>query len=265
MRPIETTPGAPHAPAAQPARPLQSLRDSSGLIRPVGMGASAKQYAASAQAALAAVASDAVGSPSTPPPHARPAGGTSHMEFAMPEREAITVIGPDTHIKGEMVFDSNACILGRFEGRIVSKGNLQIGESALCKASLDAQRIVVDGHVEGDIVAREKLELNAGATVNGDIYAAKLVVAEGATFIGNCRVGESAFKTEPPAAKAEPAQPVAKPAGRQPVRAAQPAAREAAHSNGNGNGSGNGDIEATLAGFEAKLAEFSRAKAAAAE
>src|ERR1043165_3518778 len=113
----------------------------------------------------------------------------------MSDREHTTVIGPDTHIKGEMMFETSACILGRFEGRIASKGELTIGDSAACKASIDATRIVVDGNIEGDIVARERLELNAGATINGDIVANKLIVAEGASFMGHCRVGEAAVKS----------------------------------------------------------------------
>ncbi len=165
-------------------------------------------------------------------------------------RDQMTVIGPDTHIKGEMVFENSACILGRFEGRIASKGELAIGDSAVCKAGIDAARIVVDGVVEGDIVARERLELNTGATINGDIVAAKLIVAEGATFIGHCRVGEAAVKS------------AKEPGGAIPI--------EQGRTGGSGKGAGKvvttpaatGDIESTLAGFEAKLAEFSRGKTA---
>jgi cytoskeletal protein CcmA (bactofilin family) len=165
----------------------------------------------------------------------------------MPDAIHTTIIGPDTHIKGEMVFESSACILGRFEGRIASKGELTIGDSANCKASIDAARVVVDGTVEGDIVARERLELNAGATINGDIVANKLIVAEGASFMGHCRVGEAAVK----AAK-EPSSSIPIETGR------------AAHAARTKNTPQPvGDIESTLAGFEAKLSEFSRTKSTA--
>jgi cytoskeletal protein CcmA (bactofilin family) len=46
-----------------------------------------------------------------------------------------TVIGPDTHIKGDMTFDSTARILGSFEGQITAKGELQIASGASCRAS----------------------------------------------------------------------------------------------------------------------------------
>ncbi len=167
-------------------------------------------------------------------------------------REHTTVLGPDCHIKGEMTFDSSVCLLGRFEGRIVSKGVLEVGESAVCKATIDAARVIVDGTVEGDILARERLELHTGASVLGDITAAKLVVAEGASFSGQCRVGESAVKAEGAAAtptangRPAPALQVERPAPRRFVPAT-PSPTE---------------IEATIAGFEAKLAEFGKAKVA---
>ncbi len=103
----------------------------------------------------------------------------------------MTVIGRDTKIKGEMTFDSGARILGTFEGKISSAGEVQVGEGANCLAAIDAQRVVVDGQIQGDITAGEVLTLNADARVQGDIVANKLIVIEGATFEGNCRVGPS--------------------------------------------------------------------------
>lgn len=110
------------------------------------------------------------------------------------QNKTTTVIGPDTHIKGEMVFDSTARILGTFEGRVIAKGEVQIGEGAACKASVEGQTVIVDGLIEGDVQARDRVQLNSKARVVGDILAATLVVAEGASFTGHCRVGADAAK-----------------------------------------------------------------------
>ncbi|HZW09311.1 MAG TPA: polymer-forming cytoskeletal protein [Phycisphaerales bacterium] len=126
----------------------------------------------------------------------------------MSEHEQITVIGPDTRIKGEMSFDRTARILGRFEGKVTTAGELQVGASAHCAAALEAGTVIVDGTVDGDILARERVQLNGSARVNGDVVAEKLIVAEGASFSGHCRVGPEAVKQasapKPPAAHAEP-------------------------------------------------------------
>ncbi len=118
-----------------------------------------------------------------------------------------TVIGVDTHIKGEMSFDNNARILGSFEGQINAKGELQVAEGAKCKATVEADAVLVDGVVEGDVTARDRVQLNPKARVSGDLVATKLVVADGAAFTGHCRVGPDATKNvgqKAPVAEAKP-------------------------------------------------------------
>lgn len=143
----------------------------------------------------------------------------------MPDAQ-MTVLGPDTHIKGEMTFAGGARLLGTFEGRITTKGELHVGAEATCRASLEAGRVVVDGIVEGDVLAHERVELNATAQVRGDLTAHSLVVAEGAVFIGHCKVGPQATAEEaaPVAAIGQPARRPAAPAIQtKPVRPMSPA------------------------------------------
>jgi len=104
----------------------------------------------------------------------------------------MTVIGPDTKIKGEMFFEKSARILGSFEGKIAAHGEVQIGAGAQCNAAVEAERIIVDGNVNGPIIARDRLTLTANAQVQGDLTAGTLVVAEGASFVGQCNVGPHA-------------------------------------------------------------------------
>lgn len=111
----------------------------------------------------------------------------------------LTVIGRDTRIKGEMFFESGAHILGTFEGKISSAGEVQIGTGANCQASIEAARVTVDGNITGDITASELLTLNADAHIQGDITAGKLIVSEGATFVGHCRVGAGQAPSAPSA------------------------------------------------------------------
>lgn len=105
-----------------------------------------------------------------------------------------TVIGADTRIKGEMTFEGAARILGTFEGNISAKGELHVADGASCKAVVDAGKVTVDGSVEGNVTARERVELTARARMKGDLVAAKLLVAEGASFVGHVTVGPDAVK-----------------------------------------------------------------------
>ena len=117
-----------------------------------------------------------------------------------PNLPEITVIGPDTKIKGEMFFEKSARILGSFEGKITAQGEVQVGAGAQCNAAVEAERVIVDGRVSGPITARDRLTLTANAQVQGDLTAGTLVVAEGASFVVHCNVGPHAAdlgKTNP--------------------------------------------------------------------
>lgn len=129
-----------------------------------------------------------------------------------------TVIGPDTHIKGDMTFTGSARILGTFEGRIAAKGELQVADGATCRAAVEAARVQVDGAIEGNVTAKERLELGAKAKIKGDLVTARLVVSEGASFIGHCAVG-------PDAAKSAKGLDLDIPFAEPKAQAAQPAAR----------------------------------------
>jgi len=122
--------------------------------------------------------------PNTPTtnPASTPASTTPEM----------TIIGADTTIKGEMFFEKSARILGNFEGKITAQGEVHIGNGANCNAAVEAEKIIVDGSVQGPLFARDRLTLTTNAQVQGDLTAGTLVVAEGATFVGHCNVGPHA-------------------------------------------------------------------------
>jgi cytoskeletal protein CcmA (bactofilin family) len=165
-----------------------------------------------------------------------------------------TVIGPGSHIKGDMAFDNAATILGTFEGTMSSKTELRIGEGGVCRANLDAPVVVIEGDVEGDIVAREVLQLNARARVTGDIAAAAMVVVQGASFVGHCRVGPEAVGGPETGSITAGDAPASIAGGAQAGRSG--AARNAAAVTAN--------LEAALAGLESRLAGLGRSRTTAA-
>lgn len=106
----------------------------------------------------------------------------------------MTVIGSDSHFKGELSFQSQARINGKFDGQISGSGELQVSNSAQCKADVNAAAVLVDGMIEGNLKAKDVVKLNSKGTVKGDITASKMVMAEGASFYGQCAVGPDAGK-----------------------------------------------------------------------
>ena len=109
--------------------------------------------------------------------------------MADPNADPQTVIGPDSHFNGELRFEKTARIVGKFDGSIVGKGQLNVDQAAVCKANIEAANATVDGTVEGNVTASDAIRLNANGIIRGDIVAAKMVMAEGARFSGRCEIG----------------------------------------------------------------------------
>jgi cytoskeletal protein CcmA (bactofilin family) len=98
---------------------------------------------------------------------------------------SVAVISEDVEFKGVLSFANQLEINGRFEGEIQAEGPLVIGESAIVKASIKSEsNVVVRGKVQGNIQAKEKVEVVGNAQLYGDVSAPKFSLAETAVFVG---------------------------------------------------------------------------------
>ena len=92
--------------------------------------------------------------------------------------------------KGELEFEDTMRIDGRFNGKIVSKNELIVGESATIEGDVHVGRIAISGTVIGKIVATQRVEIHRNGKVYSDIDTPALVIEEGAIFQGNCVMGD---------------------------------------------------------------------------
>lgn len=92
-------------------------------------------------------------------------------------------------LDGEISFKDLLRVNGYVAGSLFSaKGTLIIAESAQADAQIDVGVAIINGTVNGEIVARERVELGLGAVINGSISTPKLSIKPGATFQGDCRM-----------------------------------------------------------------------------
>lgn len=97
----------------------------------------------------------------------------------------ITALGKQTVFDGTIEFTDNLVILGRFNGTIVSSGNLTVEKGAVCDTDrITAESVVIMGNVTGDIFARERVELCKGSRVKGNITSARIRIAEEVEYEG---------------------------------------------------------------------------------
>ena len=111
--------------------------------------------------------------------------------------EYTTVIGPDATFKGELTFESSARLMGKIDGVITAKGKLEVSAGSVCKATISAKEVSVQGHIQGNVEAGDLVELKPKGMITGDIVAARMSMAEGAAIDGHCRIGVSGKASAP--------------------------------------------------------------------
>jgi len=126
-------------------------------------------------------------------------------------------LNSDVEIKGNLKFSGELTFDGKLDGEIHTDGTLQLGDSAVISGNINAQTVIVRGKVNGNIAAKEKIEIKSKAELFGDIRSAKLVIEEGVTFVGKTEVNPNKVAPTPPPRPAESpkaAEPPGKPGGR---------------------------------------------------
>lgn len=94
-----------------------------------------------------------------------------------------------SRVTGQVIFEGPAQIEGNVEGEIQCHETLTIGEGAEVRAKISGKIIVIRGKVEGNVTAKEKIELAAPARLFGNVVTPRLVITEGVVFDGDCSMG----------------------------------------------------------------------------
>ena len=134
----------------------------------------------------------------------------------MPEISPIkNILGADVEFKGSIKFTNELAIDGKVEGEIFSPGGiLTIGENAEIRGEIKTKSVTVLGKVNGNITVEERCELKGRSQLIGDLKAARLVIEEGATFVGKSEVTPNKIAMKQPEVVRLPEQPKAVVTGR---------------------------------------------------
>jgi cytoskeletal protein CcmA (bactofilin family) len=96
-------------------------------------------------------------------------------------------VGHGTTLTGETNFHAMLRVDGHLIGTVSSEnGTLIVGTNGQVDANVSVAAAMINGSVNGDVVATEKLQLGRTARVLGNIQAPRLIVEEGAILEGGC-------------------------------------------------------------------------------
>jgi cytoskeletal protein CcmA (bactofilin family) len=99
------------------------------------------------------------------------------------------ILASDVDIKGTVKFETELIFDGKLEGEISSEdGNLTLGKNADVHGELKTKSIVVYGNVNGNISVLERAELKSTSQLTGDLKAMRIIIEEGAIFVGKSEV-----------------------------------------------------------------------------
>ena len=102
-----------------------------------------------------------------------------------------TIISSEVEIIGTIKTSGSVQFNGQLEGDLQSEGDATIGKSAEVKGNLAGNSISIAGSVNGNVTAKDRIQMLATARVHGDIKAKRLTVEDGVTFIGRSEVNPS--------------------------------------------------------------------------
>jgi cytoskeletal protein CcmA (bactofilin family) len=106
-------------------------------------------------------------------------------------QETKSLMAADLVITGTIKSSSGIRIDGKLEGEIHCSADVVVGKSAVIKGNVMVQSVILEGEVQGNITAKDKIEMKSGCKVNGDITAKRMTVEDGVTFIGRAEVTPS--------------------------------------------------------------------------
>lgn len=143
----------------------------------------------------------------------------SQKSTAVDKTELKAYLSDGTEFKGLLTFSGTVRIDGKYEGEVITKDILIVGETAQVQAEVNVGHVVVKGKLIGNVNATQKIEIATSGQIVGNIRTPSLLMAEGGILEGQCEMikKESAPARPQPTSAARPATapttiPVARPA-----------------------------------------------------
>jgi cytoskeletal protein CcmA (bactofilin family) len=112
----------------------------------------------------------------------------SNAKLPSAPEEISGYFGKEVVFEGKMTFEGIFRLEGKFEGEIFESGTLIVGESAVVKGKIDAHTIIINGHVEGDVRAKGRVEIHPTGKLYGNLLTPIFTINEGGFFDGQCKM-----------------------------------------------------------------------------
>jgi cytoskeletal protein CcmA (bactofilin family) len=104
-------------------------------------------------------------------------------------------LGSSLHVKGDITGTEDLLIDGSVEGLIqLDERKLTVGATAKLTADINARDVVVYGYLNGNVLAKGRIEIKKDGSVIGNLTTAQIMIEDGADFKGSIEIDRSAAK-----------------------------------------------------------------------
>jgi len=103
----------------------------------------------------------------------------------------LSMIGPGTVVEGTIHAPHSIRIEGTLRGKLETTETVTVGPSGIVEADIIARSASIAGKIIGNLTAQDRVELEAIASLKGDLKTRDLVINEGATFQGTCIMSDA--------------------------------------------------------------------------
>jgi cytoskeletal protein CcmA (bactofilin family) len=132
--------------------------------------------------------------PNVPPAQGRgfavaPSSTTPTSRPSSPTARNLACLGSDLEIKGKITGEEDLQIDGKVEGSISLPGQrLSVGRTGRLNSEVRAREVIVYGHITGNLLALDRVEIKKDVSVIGDITTARISIEDGAHFKGRIEI-----------------------------------------------------------------------------
>ncbi len=111
---------------------------------------------------------------------------SDHRSRRLRDRHAgpATLINHGCRITGTVTGNGDFQVSGEIDGDCDLEGTVMLTKDGLWRGTIKAGNVIVAGHVEGDIIASDSVEITDSAKIMGTVSGEAIAVAEGAVVEG---------------------------------------------------------------------------------
>jgi cytoskeletal protein CcmA (bactofilin family) len=99
-----------------------------------------------------------------------------------------SLLSKEIKMEGEIQGSENLQVEGRFKGTIKLAGDLYIGPTGVVDADIEADNVIIQGQINGNVLARKQLQIQSSGRLLGDCTAQSIDIKEGALFEGRSKM-----------------------------------------------------------------------------